>query len=1039
MFNNNIIIEKTVFIRSFKVVPNNSFDIFLGSGASISSGIPSGNELVWHFKKEILSAEGKINGNKINDLKIGSNRKLIQSYFNIEEEKKIKNLYSYYFEKCYPDAQIREDFLTTLIKNRKPTIGHICLSALINYSRLHNVWTTNFDDLVEKAVNSMGISCAVISAKDSKTVSGYREDIPKVVKLHGDFKYDALQNTDEELQDLESSLSEHFISSSQQKGLIVIGYSGSDESVIKALQKAVNADAPFPRGLIWCLRKDDYPSETLISIMNEANKKNKNSGFMYIDTFDYFLFELYHTMNVTIQQIDSLAKVHFEQKKPFLLNQRLNNAPLMFNAIKANSFPSSYFVAKTNIPDWKMLREHIKNTNIVAALSRGYTYLMGEEGAIRTTFGKLSSSSIEIQDIPEKFYYRKESFYLSLLYDLIEKSLVSQHDLSLYTKGRSIKRVYSNKHFLSDSELNTIKGRYPNFRIPTSIQIFEAFEYKVEFINKELFFIICPCVHIQNVDGTECKKEVVQYLSNVIYSNRYNAQYGNKLKFWFNYLRGKKNEISFTLGEAKIKLSAYYSTASIVHNNLHNFDIIGKIAEPFIYFHHQDQMKRSIHPIHGLKLMGTLENSYNKSSFGTMSRIKLGIISPASDFNKVKEHISKLQTTYKPKWEQDYLKEYPGFEAIYKKTLCIPDVNSDDVILISDKETLNINAFQFYEMLKKKIEKFIDRFSELDCVIIYIPNKWEKFRENKSLDIYFDLHDSLKIYCVKRNIKIQFIEDKSIEYGDIAKVLWWLSLGIYVKANGTPWKIRTDEEDTAFVGLGYALRQNAKDKVVLGSSQIFDNNGNGLKFLLQPIENPVYYKKNPFMSKDDAFKLVSNIRNIYNRIDPIKGLNKVVIHKTTPFTSEEIEGINSALAGIENIELVQIQQVCSWRALRLKTKENGMHDFDSFPVERGFIVQIDDYSFLLWTHGVVNSPEFSKTYYQNKRGIPAPLLITRFLGKDPIERLASDILKFTKMNWNGAELYKTLPVTIDFSRRLSIMGKQLEDLGVKPYDFRYFI
>lgn len=74
-----------------------------------------------------------------------------------------------------------------------------------------------------------------------------------------------------------------------------------------------------------------------------------------------------------------------------------------------------------------------------------------------------------------------------------------------------------------------------------------------------------------------------------------------------------------------------------------------------------------------------------------------------------------------------------------------------------------------------------------------------------------------------------------------------------------------------------------------------------------------------------------------------------------------------------------------------------------------------------------------------QRGIPTPLLIKRFRGIDPIETVAEDILKLTKVNWNGAELYKTFPVTIDFAKRLSVMGKQLEELGNKPYDFRYFI
>lgn len=230
-----------------------------------------------------------------------------------------------------------------------------------------------------------------------------------------------------------------------------------------------------------------------------------------------------------------------------------------------------------------------------------------------------------------------------------------------------------------------------------------------------------------------------------------------------------------------------------------------------------------------------------------------------------------------------------------------------------------------------------------------------------------------------------------------------------------------------------------KNKVVLGSSQIFDGNGNGLKFLLQPIDKPVYYNKNPFMSRDDAFRLVSNIRNTYHKIDPAIGLQKLVLHKTTHFIDAEIDGICNALEGIDNIELLQVQQLNDWKAIKLMKKADGTHTYNSYPIERGTIIQLDDFSFLLWTHGLIESNELNGKYYQGKRGIPSPLLIKRFRGTDPIEVVANDILKLTKMNWNGAELYKTLPVTIDFSRRLSIMGKQLEELGNKAYDFRYFI
>ena len=100
-------IDKETFIRSFKVLSNQSFDLFLGAGASISSGIQSGGELVWLLKREILNSLGKINRKKIQDLKIEDNKKTIQSFFDAKGENNIANPYSYYFAQCYPDPLVR--------------------------------------------------------------------------------------------------------------------------------------------------------------------------------------------------------------------------------------------------------------------------------------------------------------------------------------------------------------------------------------------------------------------------------------------------------------------------------------------------------------------------------------------------------------------------------------------------------------------------------------------------------------------------------------------------------------------------------------------------------------------------------------------------------------------------------------------------------------------------------------------------------------------------------------------------------------------
>jgi len=1035
-------IDKDTFLRSFKVLPNQSFDLFLGAGASISSGIHSGSDLVWQFKRELLSVSGKINGKKFQDLKVEDNKKVIQSYF-AEEDANVANPYSYYFEKCYPDPLVRQEFLSNLVKNKKPSIGFMCLSVLVEEKKVNTVWTTNFDDLIERAISKMDISCQVVSPENSKSVQNFRSDIPTVVKLHGDFRYDALQNTDSELQRLEENLHNYFLSSSSQRGLLVVGYSGSDESVLQTLEKALEKPNTFPKGLVWCIPKEVVPNERLTRIIEKANDQNQRSGFMVIDSFDYFLHEIYSVCGLENKQIDSIAEDRFQQKQPFRLTQNQSNTtPILLNAIKAKYFPKSIFSTKTNVNGkgkWKRLREILLDSNIVAAFSKGETLsLFGDENEIKQVFKDYLTDEIKLVDIPDYLFYQPDSFYIGMLYELIQKSLVNDYGLALFSRGRNIRKVFSVNHPLSQDEINGIP-KWMNFRIPQGYQVFEAFEFKVEFVNKALFLLICPTIHIQTSTGAEPDRLIAQNLTNTITSNRWNNKYGDKVHFWFKELKRRNTDLSFRLGDFEIKLSEFYATAAQQMGKFFCFDNYAKANEPLIYFHHQDETKQSIHPINGLKLLGPLEESFGVNN--VVSKIQMAIIAPDSGFEKVKSHLESLLKPVSPTTEKEYLKAYPGFDAVYKKHLVIPNsAQSEYVVTINSQAVSQYSAIQFYEHIKRSIDALSLKRNEIDCVAIYIPNTWKKFRELKNETTYFDLHDSLKLYAVKKGLRLQFIEDKSINYNDQAKVKWWLSLGIYVKSNGTPWKVKTDNTETAFVGLGYAIRQNAKNKVVLGSSQIFDGNGNGLRFLLQPIEKPFMIGKNPFMSKDDAFRLVTNIRNTYHKIDPVIGLKKLVLHKTSHYTRDEIDGICNALEGIDNIELLQIQQFSNWRAIKLKKNHTtGKHDFNRYPIERGTIIQLDEFSFLLWTHGLVQSNELSKPYYQGKRGVPTPLLLKRFRGTDPIETVANDILKLTKMNWNGAELYKTMPVTIDFSKRLSVMGKQLEELGTKAYDFRYFI
>ncbi|WP_374030835.1 hypothetical protein [Bdellovibrio bacteriovorus] len=314
--------------------------------------------------------------------------------------------------------------------------------------------------------------------------------------------------------------------------------------------------------------------------------------------------------------------------------------------------------------------------------------------------------------------------------------------------------------------------------------------------------------------------------------------------------------------------------------------------------------------------------------------------------------------------------------------------------------------------------------------------------------MYFDLHDSVKLYSAKKGIKVQFVERKSLDYADQLRVKWWLAQGLYVKGAGIPWKINTTIPNTAYIGLGYALKDG---NTLLAASQLFDERGQGLRVLMQPVRKHIVINKNPFMSKDDARRLITTLRESYFSSGSNSKLDRIVIHKSNFFNRDEIEGITQALDGIQNVELLQIQESTLWKGLRWNSElrqgkwasRDKNNPYHMFPLQRGAAIQIDDFSALLWTDGSVQHPDLNNpkyNYYQSARGIPSPLLLRRFHGTDPVDVLIKDILKLTKMNWNSGQLYKRLPVTIEFSKILAEMAKQSEQLvGTYAYDFRYFI
>jgi argonaute-like protein implicated in RNA metabolism and viral defense len=326
-----------------------------------------------------------------------------------------------------------------------------------------------------------------------------------------------------------------------------------------------------------------------------------------------------------------------------------------------------------------------------------------------------------------------------------------------------------------------------------------------------------------------------------------------------------------------------------------------------------------------------------------------------------------------------------------------------------------------------------------NVILIFFPERWAKLRGYSTESEKFDVHDFVKASSVQRGIGTQFLDQSTLTDSLQCRVWWWLSLAFYVKAMRTPWVLDGLDRDTAFVGLGTSVdstRERGKH-VVMGCSHIYSSRGEGLQYRLSQIENPVFHGRNPFLSREDARRIGEQVREQFFE-SRSKLPTRVVIHKRTRFTPEEQFGLREGLSGISQIEMLEVVIDESLRYIASHVDSSGNMKEDNYPVRRGSVVRLDDFTALLWVHGVTSAANRGQRYYQGKRRIPAPLVIRRHAGSSDLRQLAEEILGLSKMNWNTFDFYTKLPATVQSSNEIARIGSLISSGIAKSFDFRLF-
>lgn len=483
--------------------------MLLGAGASVSSGIRTGQDLV---EKWLVEVYKRLRNEDIKTVNLDEIRKYLR-----ENEKSWydeNNEYGSLFGKLYDLPNQRRNFIEReVIKAKEPSIGYKYLNRLAHNGEIDTFFTTNFDDLLEQAMSPYNdIKRPIVCAHDSSIFNiSIRSQRTKIIKLHGDFLFKKLKSTNDELSNLETNMKSKFEEFLKNYGLITVGYAGNDDSIMNVLNDLLTKEEYLNNGIYWCIRKEDFYKNNISKKVIDLLKKDK-VYYVLIDNFDVFCAQLAHLVLNAEGKVDLpiplgvLASARVSKQQEYFMEQKekFNDCELIVNDINNSQMIASYspeqieqnnmeqkskyeikekeLKSEYNVPEEKDIKILIKNKQFNQAL-------------------ELIEKNIKNSDIPSFLYNTYVYHKINCLVEL------GQKQLALKTIDDVIK--YNNEHKKDSNIPYLIKKANLIPDIAEKISILEE-ALSLDPSNYVILNNIARCKIDQNDFSKDSYKEILQ-------------------------------------------------------------------------------------------------------------------------------------------------------------------------------------------------------------------------------------------------------------------------------------------------------------------------------------------------------------------------------------------------------------------------------------------------------------------------------------------------------------------------------------------------
>ena len=945
----DFVLSLDAFVRSIGIRRTAPLSVFVGAGASISSGLPSAQMCIWEWKRNIFLTTNPGLEDQFAELSLPGIRRRIQQWLDGQGRfppDGAPDEYGYYIQQCFPIAEDRRGYFQNKVRKARPHVGYQLLCHLAEANLIRSVWSTNFDGLAARAAAPFSLTPLEVGIDSQQRLTRPPTQGELLcISLHGDYRYDALKNTPEELQTQEAELRKALIEEMRTASLIVAGYSGRDRSVMDAL--LTTYAGPGTGVLFWCGFSDSDPPDHVVALIRHARDHRRQAYYVPTLGFDDLMTRLaLHCLHGERREasrrcIATLVPTDLLHREPFQVPQ-LKNATL----IKSNAFeilcPDEVFQFDLKVwPTervWASLREAAGERPLVA-VPLNKVLALGTIEDIRDAFGDNVRGTIERTPVVPEDLRHDDGAVVSLMRQALVRSMAESVDVE--TDGT--KTLWRSRAFRS------VRHGAASYSVHEAAGIF------LRRIGGVQHLVLMPSLRVFDQTGAEAPLEISNPIKLEILGYQHNKPFNKAVNDWrqtlfpkgptavFAFPHNSGSTFKFRVRRSPIFASIALPSGGCALRMPQQMQPLIKhrgvqLAEPPLLFSNKTGTAsvKDTHPIRGI--LSNRPYDYPLTSRGLSSSLRLGVVCPAAEAQTLHSYLQSIHQTLTPSSkERDYLLDYPGFQTAYGLSGDLPAPDSAGWIPCPEPSTHDPvqGVLDAVRLINRSIETLQSSHAP-DVVLIYIPDRWQLFRGYSIESESFDLHNFVKAFCVQRGIATQFLNEDTLSDSNQCRVWWWLSLALYVKGMRTPWLLDNLADDTAFVGLGFSIDPNAQrgDHVVLGCSHIYSTRGEGLQYRLSKIENPIIRRGNPFMSVDDARRVGETIRQLFFDAR-MKLPERVVLHKRTPFTREEREGFRSGLNGVRRVDMLEIQIEQALRYMASVQKSDGTYDEDNFPVRRG--------------------------------------------------------------------------------------------------------